>query len=360
MQRIDETLKRISPPSGEVADAMRARLDSLTKPRGSLGALEGLAVTVAGALGLEITREALSARVPFTKRICVAAADHGVHSEGVSAFPQEVTAQMVANFLVGGAAINALSARAGADVEVIDCGVASEIPAVGGGAGVVSTPVAKGTANIAAGPAMSRQEAMESISLGLDAAKRASEAGVEFLGGGDMGIANTTASTAMIAAVTGLPVTELTGAGAGLPAKDLARKAGVIEKALTANEVDPEDPIDLLAKLGGFEIGFIAGLCLGGAAEGLVVFVDGLISSAGAYVAWELSPDCRDYLVWSHASVEPAHSALLRHMEAKALVDLGMRLGEGTGAALAMWLAETAVATAAGMATFGEAGVSDA
>jgi len=358
MQRIDETLKSISPPSGEAARAMRERLDSLTKPRGSLGTLEDLAVTAAGALGLQITREALQARIPFTKRICVAAADHGVHAEGVSAYPQEVTAQMVANFLVGGAAINALAGRAGADVEVVDCGVASEIPV--GGEGLVSTPVGKGTANMAAGPAMSRQDAIEAISLGLDAARRASEAGVDFLGAGEMGIANTTASSAMIAAVTGLPVRELTGAGAGLPPGGLDAKAQVIERALTVNEVDPDDPIDLLAKLGGFEIGFIAGICLGGAAEGMLVFVDGLISTAGAYVAWELSPDCRGHLVWSHTSAEPAHSALLAHMEVKALVDLGMRLGEGTGAAIAMWLAETAIATAAGMATFGEAGVSDA
>jgi nicotinate-nucleotide--dimethylbenzimidazole phosphoribosyltransferase len=163
----------------------------------------------------------------------------------------------------------------------------------------------------------------------------------------------------MIAAVTGLPVDELAGAGAGLDAEGVKRKAAVLERALTANTVDPDDPLDLLAKLGGFEIGCIAGLCLGGAAEGMLVFADGVISAAGAYVAWELSPDCRGRIVWSHRSEEPAHSAIMAHMEVEPLLDLGMRLGEGTGAAVAMWLAETAVATAAGMATFDEAAISD-
>ena len=355
MPRIQEALERIVPADRSSAGAMRARLDDLTKPRGSLGRLEDLAVMVAGALRLECAREALAARVPFAKRICVAASDHGVHAEGVSAYPQEVTAQMVANFVARGAAINSMASRVEADVEVIDCGVASEIPP----GDYVSAPVAKGTANIAEGAAMSREEARAAITIGVEAAARAKAAGVEFLGAGEMGIANTTASTAMVAEVTDLPVADITGTGAGLDGAGVRRKAEVIERALAANEVDPEDPLDLLAKLGGFEIGCLAGLCLGGAAEGMVVFVDGLISSAGAYVAWALSPDCRGYLVWSHASVEPAHAALLEHMEVRPLVDLGMRLGEGTGAAVAMWLAETAVATCAGMATFGEAGVSD-
>ncbi len=355
MSLLDEALEDISPPSRDAAEAMKARLDDLTKPRGSLGRLEGLAVTVASVLGLEADRQKLLARVPFKKRICVAVGDHGVVSEGVSAYPQEVTGQMILNFLAGGAAINALAARAGADVEVIDCGTAHPPEAEG----YVKASVAPGTANIAEGPAMTREQAVVAIEIGIEAASRAKAAGVEFLGAGDMGIGNTTSSAAMIAAVTGASAKELAGRGAGLDDKGLKAKVEVLVRVLESSDVDPHDGLDLLAKLGGFEIGCIAGLCIGGAAEGMVVFVDGVISSAGALVAWLLAPDCHGHMVWSHRSVEPAHAAMFAHLGVDPLVDLGFRLGEGTGAAVAMMLADTAVEVAARMATFGEAGVSD-
>ena len=329
--------------------AARARQDQLTKPRGSLGRLEQLSIQLAG-----IRREA----IPHIsqKAIVTMAGDHGVVAEGVSAYPSEVTAQMVYNFLQGGAGISVLAKHIGARVVVVDMGVSATLNA---SPGLVSKRVAPGTANMATGPAMSREQAAQAVRAGIEVVEKEIKKGLDIVGTGDMGIGNSTPSSAICAVMTGEPVSLVTGRGTGVDDAQLAHKAKVIQRSLAVNRPDAGDALDVLSKVGGFEIGGLAGVMLGAAAHHVPVVIDGFISGAAALIATGLCPQLKDYLIASHVSVEPGHRVMLRHMGLRPLLDLDLRLGEGTGAALGISLAEASVRLLAEMATFGEAGVSD-
>jgi len=348
-EAIENTIAAIGPLDGEAMAKARARQDQLTKPRGSLGRLEELSVQMAG-----IRREAMP---HFQHKVIVTmAGDHGVVAEGVSAYPQEVTAQMVYNFLQGGAGISVLAKHIGARVVVVDMGVAATLEPC---PELVSKRVAPGTGNMAKGPAMSRQQALQAIRAGIEVVEEELRKGLDIVGTGDMGIGNTTPSSAICAVMTGEPVERVTGRGTGVDDPQLAHKKKVIEKSLTVNRPQARDPLDVLSKVGGFEIGGLAGVMLGAAVHRVPVVIDGFISGAAALIATGLCPQLRDYLIASHVSVEPGHQAILRHMGLRPLLDLDLRLGEGTGAALGISLAEASVKLLAEMATFAEAGVSD-
>nr|WP_104201690.1 nicotinate-nucleotide--dimethylbenzimidazole phosphoribosyltransferase [Halomonas saliphila] len=340
------TLARIAPVDDSLTADVQEHLDALTKPPGSLGRLEALAIQLAG-----ITGEAFPAVSP--PGAMVFAADHGVAAEGVSAFPQEVTAQMVANFVGGGAAINVFARQIGARLEVVDVGVAAALE----GESVVHDKVRFGTANFVQEDAMSRDEAVRAIEAGIRAAERATEAGCRSLIVGEMGIANTTASSALLAVLSGEPLTRLVGQGTGIAASRLAHKIAVIERALGARRADPNDPLDVLAKLGGLEIAAMVGACLGAAARRTPLLVDGFIATVAALVACRLCPGARGYLIFAHRSREPGHDVALAQLDARPLLDLELRLGEGTGAALAFPLLEAATRMLVEMATFTSAGV---
>jgi len=346
---LTEVMDRIGLPDEAAMAAARQRLDRLTKPPGSLGRLEELAVWLAGVTGR--VRQRLDKRT-----VVLMAADHGVVAEGVSAYPPTVTAQMVANFLRGGAAINALARQARARVLVVDVGVAADLPPQ---EGLLVRKVAMGTRNLAQGPAMTREEALQAIEVGIEVAGEEIARGAQVLATGDMGIGNTTPSAAIIAALTGRPVAEVTGRGTGLDDEGLRRKVAVIESALSLNCPDPSDPLDVLAKVGGYEIAGLVGVCLRGAAERVPVVLDGLIAGAAALVAVRLCPRVRPFLLASHCSAEPGHRYALEAMGLRPLLDMGMRLGEGTGACLALHLLDAALAIVDEMATFEEAGVDD-
>lgn len=348
MRRIEDYAAAIGPVDKDIMSKARTRQDSLTKPRGSLGKLEDLSVQLCAIYG--ILTPAIGRKVVFTM-----AADHGVTEEGVSAYPSEVTRQMVLNFAGGGAAINVLARCASAEVRVVDMGVAADIdwPAC-----VIDRKIAKGTRNMCKGPAMSAEQAATSMATGATLVAEAVADGATAIAVGDMGIGNTTAATAITSAVTGARVSEVTGRGTGVNDAVLSSKIRVIETALAVNSPDPSDGLDVLAKVGGFEIGGIAGAIIGGASEGIPVFLDGFVSSSAALVAAAIAPGCRDYLIASHISAEPGHRAVLNHLGATPLLDLGMRLGEGTGAALAFVIAESACRIMNEMATFEEASVS--
>ena len=286
----------------------------------------------------------------------MAAGDHGVVAQGVTAYPQEVTAQMVLNFLSGGAAVNAMARRAGVDLVIVDAGVASPLPHH---PDLRVVAPARGTADMTQGPAMTREQAESCVRAGVELALEAAENGAHIIGTGDMGIGNTTASSAIAAALTGRPPAETTGRGTGRNDRELAHKIAVVERAIEVNRPDPGDGLDVLAKVGGFEIGVLAGVVLGGALARRVVVLDGFISGAAALVAHSLCPNARDYMVAAHLSAEAGHRIVLSHMGLRPLLDLGMRLGEGTGAVLAMGIVEAAAACLSEMATFEEAGVSD-
>ena len=328
-------------------DAARRRLDSLTKPRGSLGRLEELYVRLAGITADPQPR-------PGRKVIVVMAGDHGVTEEGVSAYPSAVTPQMVRNFISGGAAINALARHVQADVTVVDVGVAVDVP----GDGYGRYNVRRGTANMCRGPAMTPDEAVRAITAGAEVARKEVASGAKLIGTGDMGIGNTTASTAIICAITGLPPARVAGRGTGVDAAGLARKIDAVQRALEINRPSPSDPLDILHKVGGLEIGALAGLILGAAALRTPAIIDGFISTAAACLAALLSPAVKDYMISSHLSAERGHRAALEVLGLSPLVSLDMRLGEGTGAALAMSLCDASLKVAAEMATFEEAGVS--
>ncbi len=281
------------------------------------------------------------------------AGDHGVTAEGVSAYPAAVTPQMVANFLRGGAAINVLARAAGARVVVVDVGVAADIA----GAGLVARKVAPGTRNLAEGPALTRAEALVAIEVGLDVLDEQAAAGLDLVALGEMGIGNTTAASALAAALTGLPAGAVTGHGTGVDDAGLARKVAVVGRALAVNRPDPSDPLDVLAKVGGLEIAGLVGVALGAAARRIPVVVDGFIAGAAALVAAELCPRARDYLIAAHVSAEAGHRAILARLGQRPLLDLDLRLGEGSGAALALPLIDAAARLLDEMATFGEAGV---
>lgn len=330
-------------------DAARLRQDDLTKPRGSLGMLEELSIRIAGMQG--------TAKPNVEKKaIITMAADHGVVAEGVTLYPQEVTRQMVLNFISGGAAINVLSRLAGARVVVIDMGVIGGFPET---AGLACKMIDFGTKNMAQGPAMTRQQAIDTLETGITVVEEEVEKGLDLVGTGEMGIGNTTASSAIFSTLSGKAIAEVTGRGTGIDDKQLKHKISIIEKALALNKPDPSDPIDVLAKVGGFEIGGLAGVILGAAAHRVPVVIDGFISSTAALLAVRLCPGVHEYLVASHVSAESGHEKLLSYLHLKPLFNLGMRLGEGTGAVLGMHIIEAAVRTLNEMATFSEAGVSD-
>jgi nicotinate-nucleotide--dimethylbenzimidazole phosphoribosyltransferase len=354
MDRLAAAIDAIVPLDEGPMSAAAARLDALTKPPGSLGRLERLAIQLAG-----ITGVAAPASRPRT--IVVMAADHGVAARGVSAYPQAVTAQMVANFLAGGAAINVLARLAGADVLVVDVGVASPIVSrpsgAQGGGRFLAAPIRRGTDDISVGPAMSRPEAYGAIEVGLRVAADEVVAGTRLIGLGEMGIANTTSASAIVAAMTGRPARDVTGRGTGVDAKAYARKIAAIERALAVNRPDPRDPLGVLAAIGGFEIGALVGLMLGAAAARIPVILDGFITGAAATLAAALCPALPPRLLAGHRSVEPGHAVVLERLDLAPLLDLELRLGEGTGAALAMLLVDAAGRVRDEMATFASAGV---
>ena len=347
--QLDETLARIGPLDEAAMESARRRQAVLTKPTGSLGYLEDISVQLAGITGQAVP-------VIARKAIVVAAGDHGVASEGVSAYPAEVTAQMVANFLDGGAAINVLSRHVGADVIVVDAGVAADLPAQ---PGLLSVKVAKGTGNIAAGPAMSGADARALVEAGIRIAADQVAGGAGLLGTGDMGIGNTTPSSAITAVFTGADAEETTGTGTGVSDSQRRHKVDVVRRAIAANSPDPTEPLSVLAKVGGFEIAVLAGVILGAAAAKTPVVLDGFVSGAAALVANALSPNVRKYVIAAHRSAEPGHRLVLSHLGLRPLLELDLRLGEGTGAALALSLVEAAAKCLAEMATFDEASVSD-
>jgi nicotinate-nucleotide--dimethylbenzimidazole phosphoribosyltransferase len=346
--RLTACMARVAPLDEPAMTQARRRLDSLTKPPGSLGRLERLAVQLAGITASP--RPRLAAR-----EVVVMAADHGVVVEGVSAYPASVTAEMVRNFARGGAAINVLARQVRASVVVVDVGVAAELPA---SLPIVHRKVAFGTANLASGPAMTVEQALAAIDVGLDLAGRDGDRAPDIVCLGEMGIGNTTAATSILAAVTGLPVAELTGRGTGIDDDTWRHKVAVIERALAVNRPDPADPLAVLAKVGGLEIAALVGLALGAAARRIPVLVDGFIATAAALVAAELCPAARGYMIAGHRSVEIGHRVALERLELEAIVALDLRLGEGTGAALALPILDAALAILDEMATFEEAGVS--
>ncbi len=345
---LEEVRSAIVPPDRSVYRQVQIRLDRLTKPPGSLGRLEELAADYAASIG-KVQPECPRAAV-FTF-----AADHGIADEGVSAYPREVTAQMVFNFLRGGAGINVLAAHVGAEVRVVDIGVAFDFPPL---PGLISRKIAPGTGNFLHRPAMTRSQAIQALEIGIALAREAAAEGFGLLATGDMGIGNTSSSTAIAAVMTAQSVASVTGRGTGISDHALARKVDIISNALARHNPNTQDPLDVLSKVGGFEIAGIAGLILGGAAARVPVVLDGFISGAAALIAVGLAPACRDYVIASHQSVECGHGAILSHLQLNPLLDLGLRLGEGTGACLGIGLIHAALKLYTQMATFEEAAVS--
>lgn len=344
-----ETIAGIAPADAEAMRAAESRQALLTKPPGSLGRLEDLSVRLAGMQGTDRP-------VIRRKAIIVAAGDHGVVAQGVTAYPQEVTAQMAMNFLAGGAAISVLARQTGIDLVIVDAGIATVLPAH---PALRVLGIGRGTADMTEGPAMTRGQAEACVLAGVELALEAAERGADAIGTGEMGIGNTTAASAIAAALTGRPPRETTGRGTGRSDAELAAKAAVVERGLAVNRPDAGDPLDVLAKVGGFEIGVLAGVALGGAHSGRAVVIDGFISGAAALIAHRLCSGVGDYLIAGHLSAEVGHRVVLDALGLRPLLELDMRLGEGTGAALAMGVVEAAAATLSGMATFAEAGVSD-
>lgn len=341
--------RRIQPLDASLYEHAQARLDRLTKPVGSLGRLEELAasyVAVTGELKPHVPRG-----VVFTF-----AADHGVTLEAVSAYPREVTPQMVLNFLRGGAGVNVLARHAGVDVRVVDIGVDYEFGAV---PGLLHRKVMKGTRNLAVESAMTRSQAEQAVMIGVELATEAVREGVGLIGTGEMGIGNTTPSSAITAAMTGRSVEDVTGRGTGIDESGRRHKVAVIERAIELHRPNPADSLDVLTKVGGLEIGGLVGLILGAAAARIPVVLDGFIAGAAALIAVGLQPLCREYLIASHRSVERGHRVILDHLGLNPLLDLDLRLGEGTGACLGMDLVCAAIKIYTEMATFDEAGVSE-
>jgi len=344
-----ETIGRIQPTDPRLLVQAQARLDRLTKPIGSLGRLEELAarfVMITGEMKPKVPRGA----------VYTFAADHGVTAEGVSAYPSAVTPQMVLNFLRGGAGVNVLARHVGIEVRVVDIGVAFDFEAA---PGLIHKKVMPGTKNLLVESAMSSTQAEQALQVGIELATEAVQQGVGLIGTGEMGIGNTTSSSAITAVMTRLPVSEVTGRGTGIDDASHAHKIKVIQRALDIHRLDSTNAMEVLAKVGGLEIGGLAGLMLGAAAARIPVVLDGFIAGAAALIAVGLQPHCKDYLIASHRSVERGHQAILDHLGLKPLFDLDLRLGEGTGACLGMSLVFVAIKILTEMATFDEAGVSE-
>ncbi len=346
---IEGVCMRIPALDSSAMEAAQARQQTLTKPPGSLGRLEQLSIHLAGIQARPLPRV-------DRKVVLVLAADHGIAAEGVSAYPSEVTAQMVLNFLANGAAINVLARQLGARVIVADMGVVSDLP---DHPRLIKLKIARGTRNLLREPAMPRQQATRAIESGIALVVAELANGLDLVATGEMGIGNTTPASAITAVFTGLPVAEVTGRGTGVDDRGLAHKVGIIEAALALHCPDPMDPLGVLSAVGGFEIGAIAGVCLAAAANRVPVVVDGFISAAGALIAVAICPGVKPYLIASHLSVERGHAALWDTLGLQPLLDLDLRLGEGTGAVLAMQLTDAACRILAEMATFAEAGVSN-
>ena len=348
MKLLSNTIENIEKISIDSDGKLKDRFNNLAIPTGSLGRLEEFATIYASIKGSPDAT--IKHKVVFTM-----AGDHGVSSEGVSVFPQEVTRQMVKNFLDGGATISVLARHVGARVVVVDCGVKADFEPVDG---LKIKKVGYGTDNIAHGPAMSREQAIESLEAGIESFNEELLNGIDIIATGDMGIANTTPSSAIIACLTGTDLGKVTGRGTGLDDKGVDKKINVISTALDVNKPDPSDPIDVLSKVGGFEIGGIAGLCLAAASHRTPVLIDGFISTAAALIACAIEPKVNEYLISSHTSTENGHKIALKKLQKKAILNLDLRLGEGTGAVLAMNLVEAGVKILTQMATFSEAEVS--
>jgi len=348
MNNLQEVLKNIKPVDQSRSNAIQAQLDNLTKPQGSLGRLEELAKKYCLITGKD--RPTIRNKIIFTF-----AGDHGVTEESVSAFPKEVTPQMVLNFIRGGAGVNVLAKHAGARVIVVDMGVDYEFEPVDG---LEIRKIARGTKNMTKGPAMTRDEAERAVLAGIELVEKY-KSGLDLLGTGDMGIGNTTPSSAIVSVITGTDPEKVTGRGTGIDDQSLKNKVAIIKKAIAVNRPDPKDALDLLAKVGGYEIAGIAGLVLGAALYRIPVVIDGFISTAGALIAAELNPLSKGYMIAAHQSVEIGHRKMLEHMEQIPLLDLNLRLGEGTGAALGMSLVEAGVKILGEMATFAAAGVAE-
>jgi len=353
MSLLDETVSGIGRLDDAVMDKVQKRLDNLTKPQGSLGRLEQLAKQIAGITGKE--NPPLKNKVIFTL-----AADHGVTEEGVSAYPSEVTPQMVYNFLRGGAGINVLARQVDARVIVVDMGVSEELRIANGGLrNFKNKKINNGTRNFTKGPAMTREEAVKSVETGIRLVEEEIPNGLDIIGTGDMGIGNTTPSSAITAVFTAEAVENITGRGTGINDAAFRNKIAAIKKAMEINKPNPDDGLDVLARVGGYEIGGIAGVILGAARHRIPVLADGFISGAGALIAMSLCKRVSDFIIASHCSQEQGHKLALKRMGLNPLLDLNLRLGEGTGAALAMNLCEAAIRILNEMATFAEAGVSE-
>ncbi len=346
-EKLKEIISSIRGVDEDLLSLAQRRLDSLTKPKGSLGRLEEF-----GKLFVAI-RGDLSERVK-KKVVFVFAGDHGVTEEGVSAFPKEVTKQMVYTFIRGGAGINVISRHAGNDVVVVDIGVDGDFEDV---EGLVKRKVGRGTKNIAKGPAMTREEAIKSIMVGFELVEEYVSKGYNLFATGDMGIGNTTPSSAIYAVITGSRVEEVTGKGTSIDDEALRRKIEVVRRAIEINKPDPKDPIDVLSKVGGFEIGGIAGVIIGAAYYRMPVVIDGIISTAGALIAASLNPVIKDYIFSAHRSAAFGHDKALKWLGKEPMLDLKMRLGEGTGAAIGMWLIHLGERILHEMETFEEADV---
>ncbi|MFZ3086342.1 MAG: nicotinate-nucleotide--dimethylbenzimidazole phosphoribosyltransferase [Candidatus Hydromicrobium sp.] len=349
MDRLQETIAKIKKPDLGLMKQVQARLDSLTKPRGSLGRLEELAKQI-----VSITAN-LSHRIE-KKAIIIMTADHGVVEEGISAYPREVTPQMVYNFLNGGAAINVLARHIGAEVLIVDVGVAADFQEH---QSLMLKKIGYGTKNMVKGPAMTDEQAVKSLEVGIEAAEKLIKKSYDIIATGDMGIGNTTASSAIAAVICRTDVESVTGYGTGIDDRCLENKINVIKKAISVNKPDAADGIDVLSKVGGFEIGGIAGIILGCASGRTPVVIDGFISGAGALIAAAISPDSTNYMIASHCSAEKGHRIVLDRLGLKPLFDFDMRLGEGTGAAIGINIVEASVKILSEMATFSQAGVSE-
>jgi len=354
MMQLAEIISGIQPVEQEWIQKARQRTAQLVMPTRALGRLHEISERLCG------IRQTLEPAIN-QKAILVMAGDHGVVEEGVSAYPQEVTPAMVRTFLAGGAGINAISRQVGADVWVVDMGIIPDLDPGGlkGAERLLVEKVGNGTANFARGPAMSRQEAEKALLIGFEQASRRIEQGADILGTGDMGIGNTTPAAAIGTVLTGASLAKMVGRGTGVDDAGLRRKREVVRRGIAINNPDPEDGLDVLAKVGGFEIGGIAGSILAGAFQRRAVVIDGFISTAGALIADALCPAVKDYLFAGHCSEEPGHRIMLKHLGLDPILDLGMRLGEGTGAALAMGVIESAARMFKEVLTFEGAGVAN-
>jgi nicotinate-nucleotide--dimethylbenzimidazole phosphoribosyltransferase len=350
MSLLDETIAAIGPLDAAAVAAAQARQDSLTKPPGSLGALENVSVQLAGLAGR------CPPPLPEPAAVAVFAGDHGVHAQGVTPWPQEVTAQMVANFVAGGAVINALAAQSGAEVLVVDVGVAVAVDPV---PGLLVRKVGLATRDMTREPAMTRAQARAALDVGIEVARDLVSRGMRCLLTGDMGIANTTPAAALIAVFTGAAPADVTGRGTGVDDATLTRKIGVVARALARHHPDPADPLGVLAAVGGFEHAALAGYVLGAAAARVPVVLDGVIACAAALAARALAPDSTAAMIAGHRSVEPGASVALDALGLAPLVDLQMRLGEGSGAMLALPIVQGAARVLRDVATFDAAGVTE-